>query len=727
MSSDALHSPAPLLSAQWFRTAGLRPRLDPHAVIERSVVRGEVWHVLVRADGTRSFRLNGAAWSAVARCDGQLTVQRLWDIALLSLGDAAPTQDEWLDILARLHAAGLLSFDRQPDFGTAGPPDPAAQRAADAARDPQRRNSLLAWRFPIGQPDALLARWAPRLRGLFTPAALAAWIVLLLAALASAWPRAEELSAWVRSGMGTPRLLWIAALIYPVVKLLHELAHGLAARRFGARVPEWGISLLMFLPVPYVDASAASALPDARHRVVVAGAGIAVELALAALVVLLALQVQPGLLRDIALVVFFLCALSTLLVNANPLLRFDGYHLLCDAAALPNLATRSTRHWLQVLRRRLLRSDAEATLHAAPGEARWLWLYAPLALLMRWVVACSVVAWLGSLSFLLGAAAALLMGAPMVGKPLWALWRWWRSGALGERERGPAARRMSAAALVIALPLVALPWPDATVAQGVLWLPEHALVRARAEGRIEEVLVSDGQAVQAGDALIVLRAPDLQARAEALQGRIDALRSEQAASLRDEPARAVAAEHALQAAEAELADVTQRLDQLVVRAQVAGTVAITRAQDLPGRHVPRGTLLAHVITGEPGVAQVAIPHDRAAWVAAHQGTVELRRADASAATLRGRWSGTTSGAGAQLPHAALGDRHGGRIPVDPAEPEGLKPASAVVLGEVQLDGPSLPRLGERVLVRFEHGHLPLAAQALRWTQQQVLRHFNPAQ
>ena len=77
MSAGALHSPAPLLSAQWFRTAGLRPRLDPHAVIERSVVRGEVWHVLVRADGTRSFRLNAAAWSAVARCDGQLTVQRL--------------------------------------------------------------------------------------------------------------------------------------------------------------------------------------------------------------------------------------------------------------------------------------------------------------------------------------------------------------------------------------------------------------------------------------------------------------------------------------------------------------------------------------------------------------------------------------------------------------------------------------------------------------------------
>lgn len=723
MSVMSLRPGAPIMSPQWFRLAGLRPRLEPQTGVDRLVVRGDVWHVLVRADGMRSFRLNAAAWAVVARCDGQRTVQQLWQQALAGLGDAAPTQDELLDILARLHAARLMSFDRQPDFGGASVPD---EQGPVAAGDPQRRNSLLAWRFPLGSPDDLLARWAPRLRWLFTPAALAAWVLTLLVALLFLMPRSKELEHAIRGAMATPHVLWIAALAYPVIKAVHELAHGLAARHFGARVPEWGVSLLMFAPVPYVDASAASALP--RHaRAVVAAAGIVVELALAALAAIVAFSVQPGALRDGALAIVFLCALSTLAVNANPLLRFDGYHLLCDALELPNLAARSARHWLHALRTRLLGvGERVSPVNAARGEQFWLWLYAPLSLAMRWIVALSVIAWLGSLSFVLGVTASVLMAALMLGQPLRALWRWLQGPGLSDTERGRTAGRLAAATLVLGLPLLAWPWPDATVAQGVLWMPERALVRAEVDGRIDEVRVRDGQPVRAGDVLLRLQAPDLQAQVRALQARIDALVSEHAAALRAEPERAVAAAHALSAAEVEWAQLEQRLEALVVRAQADGTVAITRADDLPGRHVQRGTLIAHLMTGEAGLVKLAVPNERAALVAGYRGEVQVRRASAAAAVMTGQWTGASSGGGAALPHASLAERHGGRIATDPDDRQGLKAAQAIVLGEVRLEGEPLQRLGERVLVRFPHGHLPLAAQGLRWLQQQVLRHFHPS-
>lgn len=723
MSAGTLRPSTPMMSPQWFRLAGLRPRLDPQAKVDRLVSRREVWHVLVRADGTRSFRLNAAAWAVVARCDGRRSVHQLWLLALSQLGDAAPTQGELLDILVRLHAASLVSFDRQPDFGGADAPEPAAASAAD----PQRRNSILAWRVPLGSPDAWLARWAPKARKLFTPMAGLGWLLLVLSALAVLAPRVSELSQWLRNALATPHVLWLAALAFPPIKALHELAHGLAARHYGARVPEWGLSLLMFTPVPYVDASAASALPRSA-RLVVAGAGIALELALAAVAVMVAFAVQPGGVRDAALAVFFLCALSTLAVNANPLLRFDGYHVLCDALELPNLAVRSTRHWLHVLSTRVLRvGDPAAAVQAAPGERPWLWAYAPLALVMRWVIVVSVVAWVGSLSFLLGTAAAVLMAGSMLGRPARALWRWLRGPALSDAERGRSQRRLAALALALGLPLAAWPWPDATVAQGVLWLPEHALVRADVDGRIEQVLVRDGQAVRAGDALLQLQSPDLEARAVTLRGRIEALESEQAAALRLEPERAVAAAHALRAAEAELAQVEQWMASLTVRAQADGLVTIARADDLPGRYITRGTLIAHLMTGEAGIVQVAVPNERAALVATHRGAVQVRRPDGQGPDLTGQWSGTASGGGVALPHASLGERHGGRIAIDPADAQGLRPAQAIVLGEVQLAGEPLARLGERVLVRFPHGHLPLAAQALRALQQQVLRHFNPAQ
>jgi putative peptide zinc metalloprotease protein len=328
-SMDAL-----LHSSQWFRVAGLRPRLDEQACVQRMTVRGEVWQVLTRADSTRSLRLNATAWVTIGRCDGRHTLQRLWEVTLTELRDDTPTQDELLVILARLHAAGLMSFDRSPDFG------PSAQ-AADQADDAAPRQSLLAWRFPLGCPDAWLGRLAAHLGGLFTPWALRLWALGVLGALVVAWPQVAALSAQLHDLMASPRGLAWAWLVYPVMKGLHEVAHGLAIRYWGARVPQWGVTLLMFVPVPYVDASALAALPSRWQRAAVAAAGIVVELALVAIGLVVALQVQPGGLRDLALVVVAIGGLSSLLVNANPLMRFDGYHLLCDLADLPNLAPRS--------------------------------------------------------------------------------------------------------------------------------------------------------------------------------------------------------------------------------------------------------------------------------------------------------------------------------------------------------------------------------------------------
>ena len=141
---------APLLSPLWFRVAALRPQLDPQLHAERVSYRRQIWHVLVRPDGSRSFRLNAAAYAFVGRCNGVLTVQRLWDLLLSELDDDAPTQDELLQLLSRLHAARLLSFDRKPDFGPQGTVQ--AEAGADASRGV---NSLLSFRIPIGTPD----RW----------------------------------------------------------------------------------------------------------------------------------------------------------------------------------------------------------------------------------------------------------------------------------------------------------------------------------------------------------------------------------------------------------------------------------------------------------------------------------------------------------------------------------------------------------------------------------------
>ena len=107
-----------------------------------------------------------------------------------------------------------------------------------------------------------------------------------------------------------------------------------------------------------------------------------VELGIAAIALGVWLAVQPGLVRDIALVTLFICSVSTLLFNANPLLRFDGYYILCDALDLPNLASRSRAYWFARMEHVLRGTAPSAAVEPARGERKWLETYAPLAILI---------------------------------------------------------------------------------------------------------------------------------------------------------------------------------------------------------------------------------------------------------------------------------------------------------------------------------------------------------
>lgn len=720
--SDSNLTPAPLLSPLWFRVAALRPRLDPQAHAERVSYRRRIWHVLVRPDGSRSFRLNAAAYAFIGRCNGALSVQRLWDLLLTELKDDAPTQDELLQLLAQLHSAKLLSFDRKPDFGPQG--TVLADPKADALRN---ANSLLSFRIPFGKPDRWLSRLAPHLAWLFTPAALAVWALAVLAGGVAALLHAGTLIAQAQTWMATPRMLLMLWMAYPVVKALHELAHALALKRWGCKVPEWGITVLMFTPVPYVDASAASTLASPSQRLLVSAAGIMLELLLAALALAVALNVEPGAVRDLAFAVFFIGSVSTLLVNGNPLLRFDGYYALTDALQLPNLAARSARHWLAWLRGHLLCVPAQSSLFPAAGELPWLWAYAPLALAYRILICASIVVWLGRLSFLLGVGMALYFIWVMAAKPLVTLWGFLQGTALAEAERSGARRHAALTGTALLVLVALLPLPFSSVVQGVVWLPEHARVRAETEGFVDQIRVADGEAVRAGQTLFTLRFPMLEPERTRLEGRITALETERYQSLRTDPSRAVGLEHELDGASAELARTEERLAQLEVRAGADGIAVISHVADLPGRFVKQGALLAHVLTPEPTTVRVAIPQEQAALVQANSRAVSVRLAENSRQAWRGELLRDVAGTVAKLPSAALGDRGGGSIVTDPGDKQGLTPAHGVVLADVRLDAVLGERMGGRAWVRFDHGSAPLAEQGARRLQQLFLKHFNPAE
>ena len=750
-------------SARWYRVASLAPRLVGNLQLRRQQLRGDTWFLLSTKGGGRHLRLNASAWRLAAALDGRQNLQQLWDWALAHQPDP-PTQDELLDLLAQLREAGLLQQDLAADTQRLLP---HLQKLAK----PPRRANLLAWRFSLANPSALLRRLEPLGRLLFSAPAAWLWGAAVVSLLLHAVLHGPALVAHGRQWLATPSYALLAVALYVPVKLLHELAHGLAMQRHGARVSEAGITLMLGVPLPWVNASAANGLPKRRHRVLVGAAGMMAELAIAALALPLWLVLPDGLARDAAFVCLFITGVSTLLFNANPLQRLDGYYIATDWLALPNLAARSRQWWLGRLQKRLLRHADVEPMPLAQGEAPWLAAYAPLAWAYGLLIAALGVAWLGALSWTLGMLAAVLLAWQMGLRPGVGLLQDLRRSALGSADSSRRWRRMAWAGSSALLLLAALPWPLSHVVQGVVWPPEQAQLRAAEAGFIHDLAVRDGQWLPAGALVARLDNPAVTTRAERQQARVTALHAEWLAAMPgnsagDESAsgahrrsvlsgdpRAGDAQAELAQAEGELAELRQRLAGLEMRTLVAGRIALPQPADLPGRYLKRGELLGHVQSAPnttPPTTQdttqdtpqdtatntglhtvrLALPeHQAQALLALDRQALHISvRLAASAAQVHpAHLLGPGGGAVLQLPSAALSQRRGGTVVTDPQDPDDLKPLAPVLPLDLQLSLPATlaPRLGERAWVRFDQGWA-----ALGWQLAQALRHevqarFNP--
>ena len=709
-----------LFSSRWYRVAGLHPRLRGHVRVSRHVYRGQVWYLLQDTSSGRHHRVDESAFHFIGRMDGTRAVDEIWHALLNSLGERAPTQDETIEILCQLSDSGLLQCEITPDV--------AELFRRSLARGKKKRMSMLnplSFRVPLFDPDALLERLAPMARVLFRPWIALVWGIVVLAGLLSALSNWDAVRSFAVVHMLTPRYLLLLWLCYPVIKVLHELGHGLAVKAWGGDVREMGLSLLLLVPVPFVDASAASAFPEKHRRVVVGAAGIMVELFLAALAAFVWLHVQDGTVRDIAFVAMLIGGMSTVLFNGNPLLRFDGYYVLSDLLDVPNLGPRANAYVGYLAQRRLLGVKIASSPVTGSGEGPVLFGYAVLAYAYRWFVAGLIILWAGHFSLWTGMLAGALVAATMVLKPVTGLWRFLTSAPQIARTRTRSMTVAGAVAMALLVVLCVVPFPFATSAQGVVWLPEQARIRAGTDGFVTEVLAKDGQTVKTGDPILVLSDPDLTMEQQRLQAAIMGLEVEFTREVARNTSRAKSISEDIAAKRAELAHVERRLASLRVTSQTDGTLVMPRALDLPGSFVAKGTVLANVLRPELISVRVAVPQEDAGLIRSDTRAVEVKLADLPGPSLQGRLTIEVPGATNQLPTAALGDRAGGPFVTDPADKEGLKTLEPVFLLDLRLTSKMLERVGGRAWLRFDHGARPLAFQWHRRMQQLFLKQFNP--
>jgi len=282
------------------------------------------------------------------------------------------------------------------------------------------------------------------------------------------------------------------------------------------------------------------------------------------------------------------------------------------------------------------------------------------------------------------------------------------------------------AALCAGLILFALPLPSSTVAQGVVWPPEHAQVRAASAGFIASLGEDDAAPVEPGRLLVSLSEPGLEAEVAKKQSQLAGLKAQQYMALLRDPLAASNLAEDIARADAELARGSEQLAQLEVRAGSHGQLVLPRAADLPGSFAAKGSMLGYILTPGPANVRAVLSEDDAQRVHARARQVEIRLAEAIDQVLPAVLLREPPAATRVLPSAALGERAGGRFATDPADRDGLRTIDPVFLLDVTTAAQLPARIGGRVWLRFDLGHEPLGTRWLRHLRQLLLRHFNPA-
>ena len=712
-----------LLSPLWYRVSALRPRLRASVQVRRQLHREQLWYQLADTGTGRRHRMNAAAYQFIGHLDGERTAGEVWDALVTQTGDTALTQDDAIRVLGQLNMAGLLQCELTPDI----------ERLFRQYRQQVRRRrwlelNPLAVRVRLFNPTRLLTAFDPWLKRLFQPFTFAVWLAVILPALLLAAHHWPALSAFAAAHLESPRYLLIGWCAYPLIKAIHELGHALAVRRWGGEVKDVGFTLFVLVPAPYVDASAASGFTSRSQRAIVSGVGIMVELFIAALAFYVWLNVQAGWVSDIAFVVMLIASVSTVLFNGNPLLRFDGYHLLCDVADLPNLDTRSRAWWSNLLQRRVFGMDAPAPPVAA-GERKWLLFYAPLALIYRIYIGLLIALWISVKSVLLGLLVALAAVILLLLVPLHALVRTITQSAQGA-QRQRSVRRLQIVAAAVLLLLAVVPLPYGTVSEAVVWLPEQAEVRAQTDGFVRDLRVRDGDAVNPGQVLAVLDDPVLLAKQAEAHSRLLGLRVQYFNTLQSDRLQAQNFSEALAHAEAEITHIDTRIAQLEMRSQLAGRMVITRQDDLPGTFLKRGQPLGYVFAPGAVVVRAVVADEDAALVRLRTRGATVWLDERPGALISGRVTRDVPAATFKLPSAALADQNGGSVPTDPADNDHLRTLQPVFTVDVTLSEyateHAIERIGGRAWVRFDFGLEPLALQWARAAGQLLLKHFEKA-
>jgi putative peptide zinc metalloprotease protein len=565
-------------------------RVRPDLRARRHRYQGRVYWVVKDPVGLQYYRFEEEEFAILQMLDGESSLDDIAERFETEFPPQTIRTEELQQFIGMLHSSGLVITD------AAGQGVQLKKRRDERARKQlySTLGNILALRFKGFDPERFFNFIYPYVRWFFSVPAVVVCILMGLAALTLVLVQFDVF----RSRLPDFQTFFAAenwlslALTLALTKILHEFGHGLSCKHFGGECHEIGVMFLVLTPCLYCNVSDSWMLPNRWHRAAIGAAGMYVELVLASIATFVWWFSSPGPLHYFCLNIMFICSVSTVLFNANPLLRYDGYYILSDILEIPNLRPKAST----ILSRKFgkwclgLEEPEDPFL---PKRKQWLFAsYTVAAAVYRWVVVLSILYFLNKVFepyglqivgqlIALGAIYGLLI------QPFVKMYKYFKvPGRLAKIKRPRLYATLGGLAALLAI-VCLLPLPSHVSCLVEVQARDAETVFVDVEGGIlNEVFLRSGDQVAAGQPIAQLENIDVDIAIASLTGERDTLQAELNALTRaltlGDPSAAAQIERVheeLNVVSEKLAKEEENRKKLTLKAPKAGTI-------LPAPRVP---------------------------------------------------------------------------------------------------------------------------------------------
>jgi len=743
-----MHPPDDILQSSSARRVSLRIRPDLQASKQR--YQGRISWIVKEPLGLNYFRFKEEEYFILELLDGRRSLEAIQERFEAEFPPQKITLAELQQFVGSLHRSGLVIAD------AAGQGEQLRKRREEQGRRERiaRWTNVLAIRFRGIDPERILAAIYPWIRWMFWPPVVLICCLLALSALLLLVVQFDvfvsRLPAF-HQFFSPANVFWLL-LAVGATKVFHEFGHGLSCRHFGGECHEMGVMFLVLTPCLYCNVSDSWMLPNKWRRAAIGFAGIYLEIVIAAIATFLWWFSEPGVLNHVALAVMFVCSVSTIMFNANPLLRYDGYYILSDLIEIPNLRQKSSQILIRKLGQWCLGIEPPPDPFLPERNQLFFALYSVASAVYRWVVVFAILWFLDRVFApyrlqVLGQLIALAAVYGLLIVPLWKLVKFFQ--APGRIEKVKTNRMFATLGLVaVVVAVVALaPLPHHVMCPLELRVAEATPVYVEIDGTLEEVRLRPGDVVQVaagqpGPVLARMANLEVDLSIAELKGRYaqaDARLQSLELQRNDEPALGIQippAKEALAAIDAQLANAQDDRARLLLRVPRSGTIfppaeihtepaAQGRLSSWTGTpfdaknqgcHLKTGELFC--LVGDPGKMEAVLVIDQADVKFVHEGDrVEIKLDELPGETIHGVIE-AVSRSDLKLSPENLSNKTGGELATTTGPSGSERPLSTSFQARVRLENvEDRLRIGFRGRAKIHGSRRTLATRLWRYLSQ----------